>query len=233
VERRRIGDEYIRKSFLKQETQNLMARVLVESRSQKVKDETIPSGSFLGKMGDISILFAVRLALATEARVDMDTFEANIKVILDRIGSKRALRAVVKDNAYGHGSVSMAFAAVAVGAQCVAVDTVSEGLKLRKAGIKVPILLMGQASYSSLIDVVAYKLTPFIGDEDYAKMLSNAAAKARRSICVHLMINSGMNCFGYSQQDAPDLAARIISLPFLPYGGTLDRLRRLVPSHPA
>jgi alanine racemase len=172
----------------------------------------------------ISILFAVGLVLATEARVDMDMFEANTKAILDHIGSNRALCAVVKENAYGHGDVPMAFAALAAGATYLAVDAVSEGLKLREAGIKAPILLMAEAMDSELDDVVESELTPFIGDEGYAKILSDAATKADRSICVHLVINTGMNCFGCNPQDAPDLAARIASLPFLIYEGTATHL---------
>ena len=104
----------------------------------------------------------------------------------------RALCAVVKANAYGHGAVECARAALAGGARWLAVAAAGEAVELRDAGIEAPILVMGALTESELerrsradADVVAWS-------EEFVDWLRARSAAAR----VHVKLDSGMGRLG-------------------------------------
>ena len=72
--------------------------------------------------------------------------------------------AVVKANGYGHGAVPAARAALDGGASWLAVSSVPEGLELRKAGIREPILNLGYTPPAALSAAVAAKLALTVYD---------------------------------------------------------------------
>lgn len=74
-----------------------------------------------------------------EAVVDLDAVTANVARLREIVGTEHVM-AVVKANAYGHGAVECARAALAGGADWVGVADISEGLLLRESGIAAPIL---------------------------------------------------------------------------------------------
>ena len=72
---------------------------------------------------------------ATRALIDLDALANNVGVFVERAGQGAGVMAVVKANAYGHGAVMVARAAVEAGASWLAVATVDEGCQLRAAGL--------------------------------------------------------------------------------------------------
>ena len=76
----------------------------------------------------------------TWAEVDLGAVRHNVRA-LKRGAAGARLMAVVKADAYGHGAVPIARAAVEAGADSLAVVTVEEGAELRRAGLTVPILV--------------------------------------------------------------------------------------------
>ena len=93
------------------------------------------------------------------AEIDLDAVAHNVRLLAERAAPAR-LYAVVKANAYGHGAVAVARAAVEAGAAGLAVACVDEARELRDAGIGAPILLVGQAQASEAQEIVALGLTP-------------------------------------------------------------------------
>ena len=83
----------------------------------------------------------------------------------------------MKADAYGHGAVECAKSAIKCGADFLAVATVGEGLELREAGVRAPILLLSYCSPSEMADLVKFNLTPFVGDEEYICLIEKAAEK--------------------------------------------------------
>ena len=77
------------------------------------------------------------------AEVNLDALAANVRVLRSHIGPRVRLVAVVKANAYGHGAGPVATAALAAGADGLAVGRLDEAVELRSAGITAPILVMG------------------------------------------------------------------------------------------
>lgn len=101
--------------------------------------------------------------------------------------------AVVKADAYGHGAVPVARAALAAGADCLAVVTVEEGEELREAGVSAPILVF--------TDLLPEKL-PLASKLGLAVTAHSVESAKRISVYpgleAHLKVNTGMNRWGVS-----------------------------------
>jgi alanine racemase len=161
---------------------------------------------------------------ATRAVIHLDRFCRNLRAVRERIGPRRRICVPVKADAYGHGAVQIAGAALAAGASHVAVAAVSEGVELRAAGIGADILLLSQALPEEIPEILRSGLTPLVSDKEFAGELARAAA-ARGLCCpVHLKIDTGMGRLGCPPEEAPGLAAAIAAEKSLCYAGTATHL---------
>ena len=162
----------------------------------------------------------------TVARVDLAAIESNfaaISAFLARspIPDPRPPKiiAVVKANAYGHGAREVGLALERAGAAMLACADIEEGIVLRHAGVRIPILVFGALGISDLDGVFAYDLTPTISTPAAAQNLSNAAARhrpgsdrgqTRQKLRCHLKIDTGMNRLGFRhdnlERTLPELA---------------------------
>jgi alanine racemase len=118
----------------------------------------------------------------------------------DRKGPSRttpAVIAVVKANAYGHGSERVALALEQAGATMLACADIEEGIVLRRAGVSVPILVFGALSVSDLDGLFEFSLTPTISTPSAARAVQAAAAARRTTVGYHLKIDTGMNRLGF------------------------------------
>ena len=108
-----------------------------------------------------------------------------------------AVIAVVKANAYGHGSERVALALEQAGATMLACADIEEAVVLRRAGVEVPILVFGALSVSDLDGLFELSLTPTISTPSAARAVQ-AAAAARKTIAgYHLKIDTGMHRLGF------------------------------------
>jgi alanine racemase len=105
--------------------------------------------------------------------------------------------AVVKANAYGHGSERVGVALEQAGATMLACADIEEGIVLRRAGIRVPILVFGALSVSDLDGLFEYSLTPTISTPSAARAVQAAAARHGQTLGYHLKIDTGMNRLGF------------------------------------
>jgi len=119
----------------------------------------------------------------------------------------------VKANAYGHGDVAVAKAAIEAGARWCAVIQVDEGLRLRAAGIDVPILLLHEPPADRLDEVVAARLTPVVVTERTLAALGDAAERNDATIAAHLKIDTGMNRLGCPMEALEDFARALSKEP--------------------
>ena len=144
----------------------------------------------------------------THAVVDLHGLTANyraIRSLLDAGADRAAPRiiAVIKANAYGHGAVRVArslereAAARGVSPPMLACADIEEGIELRAAGVRAPVLVFGALSVSDLDGVFAHDLTPTVSSPSAARALQQAAAARDARLRVHLKIDTGMNRFGF------------------------------------
>jgi len=117
----------------------------------------------------------------------------------DPKGPRRAPKviAVVKANAYGHGAERVALALEAAGADLLACADIEEAVVLRRAGVRVPILIFGALSVSDLDGLFEFALTPTISTPSAARAVQAAAAKHKTVLGYHLKIDTGMNRLGF------------------------------------
>ena len=143
------------------------------------------------------------------AEIDLDVLKNNLDVIKNHVGNKTKLIAVVKADAYGHGAVAISEFCEEYGVDCFAVACESEGIELRKAGIKKPILLLSYVSSQSIPDIVKYDLTTTVYDYEYADKLNEYLVSQNKSAKVHIKLDTGMSRLGFNTDDI-DMAAEEI-----------------------
>jgi alanine racemase len=113
--------------------------------------------------------------------------------------------AVVKANGYGHGAEPAARAALEGGATWLGVSSVTEGIELRKAGIRAPILNLGYTPPPALSAAVAAKLSLTVYDREGLALLKTAATE----IGVHVKVDTGMHRLGAEPAEAVRLAVDV------------------------
>jgi alanine racemase len=138
----------------------------------------------------------------TMAVVDLDALSRNFEEALRRAGG-RAVLAVVKAQAYGHGAVPVSLRLLASGARMLGVALVEEGRELRNAGISAPILVMGAVFPDQAEPIAELGLTPVVYSMPVARALSAAAVRRGRRIPVHVKIDTGMGRIGVQPAEAP------------------------------
>jgi alanine racemase len=135
----------------------------------------------------------------TVARIDLDAVRHNVRALRPP-GTE--LMAVVKANAYGHGDVEVARAALEAGASWLGVALVEEGIHLRDAGIDAPILVLSEFPRGAEHDALAADLTPTLYTQEGLRSLAKAAADLGRPVAVHVKVDTGMHRIGVFPHDA-------------------------------
>ncbi len=130
------------------------------------------------------------------AEIDLGAIRRNVSHVRHLLTSGTQLMAVVKANAYGHGDVEVARAALDAGARALGVILVDEGMRLRAAGIDAPILLLHEAPSDRADEALANNLTPVVFTEQGLRAIGEAADRAGRTVAVHLKIDTGLNRLG-------------------------------------
>lgn len=135
--------------------------------------------------------------VVTWAEIDLDAIAWNVRAFRRHVGERVQVIAVVKANAYGHGAVPVARAALAAGATMLAVHRMVEGVELRQAGISAPILIMGYTPPDGVDQIVQWRLTPSLITMEFAQALSQRAlALGDWRPTVHVKVDTGMNRYG-------------------------------------
>ena len=157
------------------------------------------------------------------AEVDLDAISANAAV-LRAVASPALLCAVVKADAYGHGAVPVATAALAGGATTLAVALVEEGVVLREAGLEVPILVLSEPAPEAMEEVVSRDLIPTVYTASGVAALRRAATAAGRRVPVEVKLDTGMHRVGADPGQARLLVAEVVASPELVYAGLWTHL---------
>jgi alanine racemase len=152
--------------------------------------------------------------------IDLTAFTHNLRVIRERVGGAR-LMPMVKANGYGHGIVQVSRAALAAGAEMLGVALVEEGIALRQAGIRAPVLVAGVALPEQAPTVVAHELAQVVSTLATAEAISRAA-DARATVAeLHVKIDTGMGRVGVAPEDALDFCRAIAALPAVRLAGVM------------
>ncbi|MGQ7295418.1 alanine racemase [Quadrisphaera sp. KR29] len=138
-----------------------------------------------------------------EAVVDLDAIAANAALLVQR-AAPAAVMAVVKADAYGHGLVPAARAALAGGATWLGVAQLAEALALRAAGVTAPVLCWLWAPGQDVRAAVAAGVDLSASSAQAVGILAEAARAAGRPVRLHLEAETGMGRGGATPADWPD-----------------------------
>lgn len=149
--------------------------------------------------------------LPSRVEIDVEALASNVRLIKSKLGADTGMMAVVKANAYGHGAVTVARAALGNGANCLAVANMAEAMQLRRADIAVPILVLSYAPVGSVALALQHDITLSLFDQRQVPRFENAARGVGGILKAHIKVDSGMGRLGIMPADAKALAANLRS----------------------
>jgi alanine racemase len=147
----------------------------------------------------------------TRAEVNLANLRHNLRV-MQRAAGGAAVWAVLKADGYGHGAKGVARTLERAGAAGICVALLEEGIELREAGIRVPILVTGGYYGRAWGELLRHDLTPVLHDPGQVEALADEIRfSGAEPIAAHLKIDTGMARLGVTLKElgaAADALAR-------------------------
>ncbi|MBO0591090.1 alanine racemase [Cellulophaga sp. E16_2] len=148
-------------------------------------------------------------AQETVLEINLTALEHNYRYLKTKISSKTKFLGVVKAFAYGSDAVVIAQKLVALGADYLAVAYTEEGVSLRNAGIKIPILVL-HPQIVSFDTIIERCLEPNLYSERILTAFITAAERhQQKNYPIHLKFNTGLNRLGFNAKDIPSIVEKI------------------------
>jgi alanine racemase len=138
----------------------------------------------------------------TWAEINLRSLGYNFGQVKKLIPPRTKILVSVKADAYGHGLIPVARRLVRCKVDYLGVASIDEGIALRKAGIRVPILVLGVILKGDIEPVLRYGLTSTVCDEVFARALNAKALKHGLHVKAHLKVDTGMHRIGVACEDA-------------------------------
>jgi alanine racemase len=148
--------------------------------------------------------------------IDGGSLIHNLHAFRRRLGPGVELSHVVKSNAYGHGLELVAQEDEASGlVHSLSVISVEELVRVREAGVKLPIIVLGYVPLSGWEALVDAEGSPVIMNRESLEVLSQEAAERGREVKVHLKLETGANRYGIPEEEILEYVEIVNSLPGL------------------
>jgi alanine racemase len=166
------------------------------------------------------------------AEVSLSALTGNLRAIRDYVNppsekrkTPRKVLSIVKGNAYGHGGPAVAKALEKAGSDWFGVASAGEGMEIRKAGVRAPILVLGGFWPGEEKNLLQHNLAPAIHRCEQLLAYEAAAAKLRKkNVPVQLKVDTGMNRLGILPKDADCFARQLAKCKHLTLVGTFTHL---------
>ena len=166
------------------------------------------------------------------AEVSLAALRHNLNAIRDYVNpasekrqTPRRVLSIVKGNGYGHGGPEVAKALAKFGTDWFGVASAGEGMELRKAGVRKPILVLGGFWPGEEKNLIQHDLTPAVHRVEHLTLFEAAAAKAhKKHVSIHLKFDTGMNRLGIAPAEADCFAKRFAKCKRLELTGTFTHL---------
>ncbi|KPK38648.1 MAG: hypothetical protein AMJ78_09690, partial [Omnitrophica WOR_2 bacterium SM23_29] len=146
----------------------------------------------------------------TWIEIDLDAIAYNYHAIKSRLNSGTNILAVVKANAYGYGMVEVARRLAKEKVSYLGVAFVDEGIVLREAGVKLPILVLSSVLPKEVKEALKHDLTLTVCDRDLALEIDKVARVLNKQALVHVKVDTGMGRLGIWHDEADRLIENIL-----------------------
>ncbi|MHB9023254.1 MAG: alanine racemase [Armatimonadota bacterium] len=153
--------------------------------------------------------------------VDLPAIRENIRAVQAFVGPRTGVMAVVKADAYGHGLIPAARAALAGGATMLGVALPEEVARLREAEIGAPVLILGCTLPEQAAETISLGASAVVSSLQAADALAAAARDAGTHARVHVKVDTGMGRVGVRWSAAAETIRRIAALPGLDLEGVM------------
>ena len=156
----------------------------------------------------------------TWAEIDLNAATYNYNVIRKQIKKGTKLCCVVKANGYGHGAVQLSKLYERLGAEYLAVSNIEEGIQLRKANVRLPILILGYTDPRCAELLAENNISQCVFSHEYGVKLSEYAVKSNSVVNIHIKMDTGMGRIGFPcNLDAWNRIINVCSLPGVRHEG--------------
>ncbi len=144
--------------------------------------------------------------------ISLDNIASNVAAVKEKLSENVELSAVVKSDAYGHGAKNVSREMDEAGVDRFCVSNFNEALVLRDSGIKKPIIILGYtppeyAEWLSKLNVIQT-----VVDKEHAMNISEAAAKAKVIVDVHIKLDTGMGRLGMNARNLESTCREIVDI---------------------
>ena len=160
----------------------------------------------------------------TTATIDLERLRSNLEAIKTLVGEDVGVLCAVKGDAYGHGAIKVAQTLQDAGCEWFGVALVEEGLRLREAGIHVPILCLEGVGPAGADAAMRNRLTPVLYDLDEAERIDRAASRRHEPCGVHLKVDTGMGRLGVPLPDWEGFLDRLTQYRWIRVDGIMTHL---------
>jgi alanine racemase len=157
----------------------------------------------------------------TIAEISLDALRHNFRAIQKLVQPGTSILGIVKANAYGHGATLIGRALLEEGAKILGVGRLCEGIELREAGIKAPLLLLGGALPEAAGEILRWNLCPVVYDMEMVRALDRVAREWDRKVRVHLKVETGMARLGFPAGSVLGAVQEIVRLKTIRVEGIL------------
>ncbi len=164
------------------------------------------------------------MARPTVAEINLSALRHNFRILRSLLPSATGVFAVVKADAYGHGAVAAAQALAEEGARMFGVATVEEGVELRQAGIRNPVVVLGGVDEPQAEEAHGNGLSAAVFDFGQIEYLARTAAERGKPFPVHPKIDTGMGRLGFLPEDSAKVIEAIRSRKELRVEGWMTHL---------
>ncbi len=144
----------------------------------------------------------------TWAEVDLSAIAYNFKQVRRFVGGNISIMAVVKANAYGHGTVEVSGILEEMGVEYLGVATTDEAVRLRDHGIKTPILILGSVLPGEVPEAIEKDISLTLCNEEIFLAIKDAVRDGLKAK-VHIKIDTGMGRIGVWHEEALDFIKKV------------------------
>lgn len=145
----------------------------------------------------------------THLKIHLHNIRDNLLAIRNLVGNETKILIAVKGNGYGHGSVPVSRVGEEAGMNYLGVASVPEGMAIREAGIRLPILKFSPAFPNEMSAALENNLALAVIERENIQILQDTARSMGKRATVHLKVDTGMGRIGVQPEQAPELAAFI------------------------
>jgi alanine racemase len=145
--------------------------------------------------------------------IDLDNLVWNIQRTRDFLDPSVRILLTVKADAYGHGALPIARAAVREGVHMLGVATLDEGIELRDGGVEAPILILSPILPEEIPEVLKRRLAVTVSTRTFARAAGEKAVSLGSSLPVHVEVDTGMGRTGIAARFAVEEVGAVAGFP--------------------